>query len=147
MKRRFAIVIVAALLILGASLFAFSVVTLVAQADPCSQSNREKCADELDRLARKFFDGAKLANSTPRVSLGPMVADLQATRRDTEDLKVPACAESSKMTLVDYMNAAIEGYRLFMAQETDTKVNATFDEAIKNLESYRAAVAELKAKR
>jgi hypothetical protein len=111
--------------------------------DPCSQSEITKYIDTINGVARRFDDAYTLANSTPRMSLPPVISDLQAIRRDTEDLKVPVCADKAKQALVAYMNATIESIRLFMVDDFDSKIDAANADAVKKLEAYKTIMAEL----
>ena len=54
--------------------------------DPCSPNEIVQYLDAIRDVARRFDDAVELANVTPRASLQPAIADLQAIRRDTEDL-------------------------------------------------------------
>src|SRR5687767_10257938 len=60
--------------------------TVTPTPDPCAPDLVLAAVEEGDVLYREFADGVDLAGSTPRVSLAPMIADLQEIRRDAEAL-------------------------------------------------------------
>lgn len=113
--------------------------------DPCSPTEIKKYIDSIDDVSRRFDDALQLALSTSRISLSPVVADLQTIRRDAEDLEVPECAIDAKGWLILYIDTTIEAFLNFMAQEPDSQVQSKFKLASQYLLSYQEALAEMQS--
>ena len=111
--------------------------------DPCSPTEVQKYIDAIDDVERRFDDAYTLANSTARGSLSPVIGELQAIRRDAEDLDVPSCAEKARDNLVIYMDAVIEGFLLFLSNESDEKVGSQFITANTYFKNYLNSLANL----
>lgn len=74
----------------------------------------EKATKDLERLHSRWKDASTLASSTARIAMATPVASLQAIRRETVEMVVPACLDSSKEALLLGMDKEIEGYVVFM---------------------------------
>lgn len=96
---------------------------------------------ELAKIERRWNDGIQLAATTPKIALSSPVGNLQAIRRDLEDLTVNECLRDAKTLLIEHMNLAIEGFFAFMRDEkylTDSKQKGAEEKAI----TYRTARAK-----
>ncbi len=111
--------------------------------DPCSAGEIERYLDAIRDVSRRFDDAVALANTTPRGSLPPVIADLQEIRRDAEDLDVPGCADKAKNALVRYMDGIVDAFLLFLGNRPDSDVNEAFTEATDLLDAYLEAIAEV----
>ncbi len=103
----------------------------------CPPKQGQAYSEGVRDVARRFDDAVELAQSTPRVSLAPIVSDLQAIRRDAEDIEVPDCAADAQDALIAYMDSTIDGFRAFLASEADASVNAYFDAASRHFNDYQ----------
>jgi hypothetical protein len=106
------------------------------------------CADQsqefftqIDPLARRWDDANQLAGQTPRMQLAGQIANLQAVRREVQDLKPPECSKPAQDALVGTMDATIQGYIDFLAQKPDSTVSESFDLAKIRMLDYTAALA------
>lgn len=97
------------------------------------------------RLLDEWNDANDLASSTPRMSLGPAVAELQRIQRDTDNLYFPQCAYAAHSQLVAGMESAVEGYLAFLAQEPDATVEEHFEDAALNFENYTQTLQRIQA--
>jgi len=88
-------------------------------------------------LREQWDDALTLADSTPRGSLPPQIADLQRIRRETEDLEVPDCAAEAKEHLVGAMDAGIDGFIAFLGQEDQSIIDANFRTVGTELAAYQ----------
>lgn len=104
--------------------------------DKCSPQAVGEYYDAINHVGRRFSDALDLADTTPRMNLPSVISDLQAIRRDAEDLDVPPCAEKAKQALVSFMDKSIDGFLAFLGQKPDAVVNAAFDEASKAMDNY-----------
>ena len=109
----------------------------------CNQVEVDAFLKAVDSVGRRFDDAASLANSTPRTDLSNRIADLQAARRDAEDLTVPRCAEQAKQALVAYMNQTIMGFIAFLGQEGGATVSDAFALADQFHADFLREVSEL----
>lgn len=111
--------------------------------DPCSASELVKYAEAIEDVSRRFDDAYNLANNTSRMSLSPVIGDLQEIRRDAQDLDVPRCALDTKTNLVNYMDAIIDAFLAFLAQEPDSVVSGRFSTASNYYGKYLKALGEM----
>jgi hypothetical protein len=63
------------------------------------------------------------------MSLAPVIADLQAIRRDAQDLAVPTCAAAARDALATYMDATFDAFVAFLGQKPDEEVSKAFEDA------------------
>jgi hypothetical protein len=119
---------------------------LTATPDPCSPSEIGKYIDSIRSVSRHFDDTSSLADSTPRNQLAVVISEMQAVRRDAEDLKVPACATDAKDALVAYMDQIITGFTIFLSQSPDSEVTAAFNKAKELLTKYTDTVDKITPK-
>lgn len=89
------------------------------------QVQSEDYVAAVEAIAVEWDDANALANSTPRSSLAPQIAELQAIARRAEALEHPECAEKAHKALGDYMNRVVDSYILFLAQDEAGSVEAT----------------------
>lgn len=71
---------------------------------------------QLSDILARFDDAVTLADSTPRIQLADVIAEMQAIRREAGSLEVSACLGVIYPTLITSMDALIEGFTAFMAQ-------------------------------
>jgi type II secretory pathway pseudopilin PulG len=104
----------------------------------------------LDSLLARWDDAVKLASTTSRISLPVQVAALQDIRRDASALTVPPCMDEAKVHLVNSMQATIDAFMAFMANEDklgDVFAKEKFDEAkadFAEFESSRMTCSQVK---
>jgi hypothetical protein len=87
--------------------------------DLCAPDNVATSAAPILELMTKFDDGSDLAANTPLEQLTGPIADLQAVRRDAENLAVPECLLPLKLAQVDYMNSVIDTMLMFLSMEQE----------------------------
>jgi hypothetical protein len=75
--------------------------------DPCSPQNLQVSVPDLDKLMRQFDDSIQIAQNTPGDQLVPIITDLQAVRRSSQDFTAPDCMENLKQLQLSYMNTYI----------------------------------------
>ena len=126
-------------------------IRIVATATPTPVPTAEACSvqaktfvEETELFFAEWDDTNKLAGSTARMSLAPVIAQLQDIRRRVEDVTYPQCASGVRQLMLDYMDGTIEGYLAFLSQESDSTVQARFDEASEAFDQWMAQYTKLK---
>lgn len=87
-------------------------------------------------LLGRWQDAITVANSTARIALDEPLADMQAIRRDVEQLDAPPCAEQAQAALVASMDHTIEAFLLFMQEATNARINAEFEESTNEMNNF-----------
>ena len=70
--------------------------------------------EALQKLYQVFVDDTRLAGSTGRIALSGPVGQLQKVSRDTFELKVSKCLESTQTSMVAGMETVVDGFVMFM---------------------------------
>jgi hypothetical protein len=111
-------------------------------AEPCFVQAKS-FVEAVEPLFDDWDDANRLAGSTSRMALSPVIGRLQDLRRSASDIAAPACAGGVRKLMLDYMDSTIEGYLAFLAQDSDANVQKHFDEASKNFESFTEQYVKL----
>ena len=100
---------------------------------------------ELDTILTEWDDANELAHSTARMSLPAQIESLQAIRRKAATLDAP-CAEAATVrdAAAEHMGLVVDGFMLFLKQESDGTVESKFGESRRALDRFGRAYAELK---
>jgi dipeptidyl aminopeptidase/acylaminoacyl peptidase len=91
--------------------------------------------NEIKQLSDEFEDKSKLANNTSRMSLTPVISDMQDIKREVNNLNAPKNAKKLvelQGLVSEYMDSIIDGFMLFQSQESDSIVLGKFETAIIN---------------
>src|SRR5581483_3690262 len=78
-------------------------------AEACSKADATKALAELQPYFQQIDDAVQLANSTPRISLAPVINQMQSLRRNIQAENVPNCATATKSAIVANLNDHIQG--------------------------------------
>ena len=70
-------------------------------------------------ILKEWSDADALANSAPRITMATPIANLQAIRREADQLKPSTCAQNAQTYLIKMMNERINMYLAFMADNPD----------------------------
>jgi len=100
---------------------------------------------QIQTIMDEWRDQFTLANSTPRATLSPAIAELQRIKRSTDALVYPECAAKVQTSLVSSMEYTIDGFVLFLGDEPDAQVNSKFESATQFMEWANEAIAEIYA--
>ena len=130
-----------------------AVLLLVGCATPEPTPTPDPCAiaaewiGQWDALIARWDDANELAGSTPRMSLPGVIESLQVIKRDMAALD-GACPEAARTrdATAEYMEAVIDAYLAFVAQEDDKDVAAKFNEADTAMQSALHHYSTLMAK-
>lgn len=88
----------------------------------CPNNEVETYLEELDFLLEEWDDTVEIAGSTSRMSLSPVIKDLQDIKRDARRLERPECANYLQDLVVVAMESQINAFISFLAQDSDTVV-------------------------
>ncbi len=95
----------------------------------------------VDDLYARWQDASNVAGTTSRIALSAPVANMQAIKRDAENLEVPPCLAAGKTEMVKGMQLTIEGYLEFMAnteKQGDMKLYFKFEAAKPHFVNFNA---------
>jgi hypothetical protein len=104
----------------------------------CPDSEVKTYLSELDSLLEEFDDTVTIAKSTSRIGLASVVADMQSNKREIRRLVAPECASYLTDLVMVAVQAQIDAFLSFMAQDGDTAVARKLQAA----EKARTAVNE-----
>jgi hypothetical protein len=96
---------------------------LTSTPDLCAPNNVVDQVRKIHNIMRKFDDFVFVANLTPQGQLSPIIIDLQAARRETEDLDIPVCLTTLQLAGLNYQNAVIDYLAQFMGGGTKEQIN------------------------
>ncbi len=108
----------------------------------CRYQSRSYVAG-LKPLITEWDDANQLAGQTSRIALSPQIARLQELRRRAADLPGPSCINEVRTLATEYMDATIDSYLSFMAQDPDMTVNNAFIQAQTKQSAFVLAYAKL----
>jgi uncharacterized protein YceK len=126
----------------------FVMVALLAGCSAFPKSCQAQAKDyrvKIAPLVTKFSDTLKLADSTPRMSLPPIISNLQTIRRDLLAVPAPECVKTSTTLLADGSDMVVNGYMHFMANQDTNSVSRDLNTGMSKLMdgiSQVVAVAE-----
>ena len=100
--------------------------------------------DQITAIADEWTDAETLADSTPRMSLPPAIANLQEIRRRADAIAPPECAALAQTYLIDYMDKTIEGYLLFLSNVSDTEISNQFQSAGNAFRNFQIEMEDIK---
>lgn len=98
-----------------------------APAPPIAQNVKEParvptCSDEsvrseVRRVLATWTDTVSLASKTPRMSLPPLIAKLQETKRSMEELHLPPCGDKAREASLALMKKRIAVFEAFLSDD------------------------------
>ena len=119
------------------------IVVFVLSVAPRFQCTKERYLEKVTPLLERWDDAHAVASSTARIALGVQVNELVAIKQAMAQLDVPSCGEEVQKLLIEYMDATVESFLAFMAQESDEAVTDLVEKADGLLDDWVAAVGSL----
>lgn len=110
---------------------------------PCSWLDLQQIDTNLKPSLTKFSDEYQIAKAAPRISLAPLLTQMQDTRRQYEAQSYPSCYATVRTDSLNGMNDTITGFTDFMGQQNDTIVSADFQRANQEISSAVTELARL----
>ena len=110
----------------------------------CEVQAVEEASAILVSQTKRYDDVYQVATNAFQTSLDPPVITMQQILMDTQEVVVPACLQTAKNELINYMGVVIRAFRAYAAQEADatvrgliTQSNAHYDNFITELRAVK----------
>lgn len=107
----------------------------------CRQDEVDKYVDELELVLEEWDDTSRRAETTSRMSLSPVVGELQDIRRRTRRLDRPDCGDYLNDLVVVAMEREIDSFISFLGQDSDSVVARKMNGAEKAWEVVNEEIA------
>ena len=111
---------------------------------PCEVKVVEEASGLLFSQLGRYEDVYQVAISASPSSVVLPVSVLQQILMDTQQVAVPACMQTAKDELVNYMRTIIRAFDAYAAQEPDATVRALVNEAVAHLHTFDAELAAVR---
>lgn len=120
-----------------------STATTSSEEDPCSPQNLPTTVQPVNDLMREFDDASQLAANLAVEQLPEVISNLQRIRRDTEDVKIPACLLTLKTHQLNHMNLMIQTLLAFVGGATKEELNNGLEQAREEHDLYSLEIVRL----
>lgn len=97
------------------------------------QTQSQAYSDRIAPKLQEFNDAYQLASSTPRISLGDRIQELQRIRRSIADVSAPDCARQASNLVLSGLDNIINGFIDFLALAGEATVQRETDQGILEL--------------
>jgi len=128
-------------------LFVLGIIVIVLLSISCSSAScyqlTQDYRTQVEELAQDWDDINKLAGNTPRMQLAILISKMQDVRTEFNNLDVPDCANETQSLMLNYMDATIDGYMSFLADEDDYTVQKHFGSASHYFNLWSLSFADL----
>jgi len=123
-------------LIVAVVIFCFLLISC--KSDPYQSEESKEFISELESQISYFNDKLSLAGTTSRISLTPVISDMQDIKREVINLEVPE--NTPKLAAVQElcingMENAIDGYQMFQLEEEGESIFEKLDNADRTIAS------------
>jgi len=105
--------------------------------------DEDRYMEDIQPLLTQWDDAAALANHASRMNLPLPISNMQAARRAVRQMETADCFATAHAKLVTAMDASIDAYMSFMADEGDTAVQGAFTAASDAFDDYWAELAKV----
>src|SRR5262245_149154 len=95
---------------------------------PCEVKAVEEASALLVSQWKRYDDVYQVATAASRGSVVLPVSVLQRTLMDTQQVDVPACMQTAKSELINYMGTVVRAFQAYGAGEPDSTVKGLIDE-------------------
>ena len=97
--------------------------------NPCEVDAVKEASATLVSQMNWYDEAYQFATTASRTSLVRPVAVLQQIQMDTQEVVVPACMQTAKNELTNYMDAVNRAFRAFEAQEADATIQGLINQS------------------
>jgi len=111
---------------------------------PCEVTAVEEASALLFSQLKRYDDVYQVATAASRTSVVLPVSVLQRTLIDTQQVVVPACMQTAKDELLNYMGTVIRAFQAYGVGETDATVRGLIDESETHLDIFRTELKTVK---
>lgn len=101
---------------------------------------------KIDVIKQRWNDSRRLANSTSRIALAPIIKDMQAEKRELESLTVTHCLTPAKEKLLEAMDLNEKSFVAFLndAEFGEMVARAVIEDIEKHIKEYDAIASTCK---
>lgn len=103
---------------------------------PCEVSTVEDASALLVSQMKRYDKEYQFAATASRTMLLHPLRVLQQIHVETKEVVVPACMQTAKNELVDYMGTVIRAFRAYEAQETDATIRDLVNESETHYDNF-----------
>ncbi|HJR79239.1 MAG TPA: hypothetical protein VJ821_04135 [Anaerolineales bacterium] len=103
---------------------------------PCGVKAVEEASGLLLTQMNTYDKEYQFAATAPSASIAHPVTVLQQIFMDTQEVVVPACMQTAKSELVNYMGAVIRAFLAFGAQETESTIRDLVDQSQTHYDNF-----------
>jgi hypothetical protein len=111
----------------------------------CNKSEVDEAYAQLGDIASRFAAKAKLALSTSRISLSPVVSDIQDLQLEAKKVAVPKCMEFTRAQLVVGIDEGVNAFLGFMSKESNDVINAHLEKSTNAVSAFVDEAKRIKA--
>ena len=97
--------------------------------NPCDLDRVERASTALISQLNWYDSAYQFATTSSKTALTRPVQVLQEIAMDTNDIRVPACMQTTKAELVSYMGTVVRAFQAYMRSEPDATVRGILDES------------------
>jgi len=104
--------------------------------NPCEVDAVEEASAFLVGQMNTYDAAYQFATTSSRTALTRPVNVLRQIFMDTKEVAVPACMQTAKNELLNYMGTVISAFQAFMVGETNTTIRGLVDQATTHLNNF-----------
>jgi len=111
--------------------------------NPCEVGDVQEAATML-KTQLNFYDRVyQVAVTATRTSMDYPLLTMQQIQLDTKELSVPACMQTAKDELINYMGTVIHAFRAWGAGEADATIRDLLNQSDAQYASFRAELRKI----
>ena len=112
--------------------------------NPCDVNRVEKASTTLISQLNWYDSAYQFAATASQSRLTRPVQVLQEIAMDTNDIRVPACMQTTKAELVNYMRTVVRAFQAYMQSETNEAVKDILDESTIHFNNFTRELEAVK---
>ena len=110
----------------------------------CAITAVQESSTILASQVKRYDDVYQSATAASQTSAVVPLAVMQQILMDTQQVTVPACMQTAKTELVDYMGTVIRAFDAYIASEGNTKVRDLIDQSEAHFANFTMEMREVK---
>ncbi len=96
---------------------------------------------------KRYDDVYQVATNAFQTSLDPPVLTLRQILMDTQEVVVPACMQTAKHELIDYMGTVIRALRAYAGSQTDAAIRDLVNQSNRHYGNFFTELEAVSARR